>query len=236
MAAILVRARWVLLLVGRAARALPRPTAGEPGHDLSRGRAPARSRCFQRARAASDARSPAARIHQRDRPAGRAVHGRHQDASARRRPALEPAAAPRDHVVGHHDPRCRHGRGGCCSTSTGGSRWCWVRCWPRPIRCSPPTCSSRSPQDRDSLRFGLTGEGGLNDGTAFPFVLSRPRVDRAPRNRFRRWRWIAVDLVWGTVGGLGIGFSLGTGWRSVCALCAHGAAMRSSSTSSCCSV
>jgi len=29
----------------------------------------------------------------------------------------------------------------------------------------------RSPQDRDTLRFALTGEGGLNDGTAFPFVL-----------------------------------------------------------------
>ena len=25
--------------------------------------------------------------------------------------------------------------------------------------------------DRDRLRFGLTGEGGLNDGTAFPFVM-----------------------------------------------------------------
>lgn len=25
--------------------------------------------------------------------------------------------------------------------------------------------------DRDRLRFSLTGEGGLNDGTAFPFVM-----------------------------------------------------------------
>jgi NhaP-type Na+/H+ or K+/H+ antiporter len=25
--------------------------------------------------------------------------------------------------------------------------------------------------DRDRVRFGLTGEAGLNDGTAFPFVL-----------------------------------------------------------------
>ena len=29
----------------------------------------------------------------------------------------------------------------------------------------------RSAHDRDTLRFALTGEGGLNDGTAFPFVL-----------------------------------------------------------------
>ena len=27
------------------------------------------------------------------------------------------------------------------------------------------------PGDRDRLRFALTGEGGLNDGTAFPFVM-----------------------------------------------------------------
>lgn len=27
------------------------------------------------------------------------------------------------------------------------------------------------PTDRDRLRFGLTGEAGLNDGAAFPFVL-----------------------------------------------------------------
>jgi NhaP-type Na+/H+ or K+/H+ antiporter len=27
------------------------------------------------------------------------------------------------------------------------------------------------PDDRDRLRFSLTGEGGLNDGAAFPFVL-----------------------------------------------------------------
>ena len=27
------------------------------------------------------------------------------------------------------------------------------------------------PGDRDRLRFALTGEGGMNDGTAFPFVM-----------------------------------------------------------------
>ena len=26
-------------------------------------------------------------------------------------------------------------------------------------------------RDRDKLRFSLTGEAGLNDGTAFPFVI-----------------------------------------------------------------
>jgi NhaP-type Na+/H+ or K+/H+ antiporter len=28
-----------------------------------------------------------------------------------------------------------------------------------------------NPHDRDRLRFSLTGEAGMNDGTAFPFVM-----------------------------------------------------------------
>jgi len=67
----------------------------------------------------------------------------------------------------------------------------------------------RSPEDRDSLRFGLTGEGGLNDGTAFPFVLLG--LGWLGLHDIGEWgaRWIVVDLVWGTVAGLGIGFAIG---------------------------
>jgi NhaP-type Na+/H+ or K+/H+ antiporter len=68
----------------------------------------------------------------------------------------------------------------------------------------------RSAQDRDSLRFGLTGEGGLNDGTAFPFVLLGLGAMGLHEIGVGAWRWFAVDLVWGTVGGLGIGFFVGT--------------------------
>jgi len=68
----------------------------------------------------------------------------------------------------------------------------------------------RSAQDRDSLRFGLTGEGGLNDGTAFPFVLLGLGLMGLHEIGYGAWRWFAVDLVWGTVGGLGIGFVVGT--------------------------
>jgi NhaP-type Na+/H+ or K+/H+ antiporter len=67
----------------------------------------------------------------------------------------------------------------------------------------------RSPEDRDSLRFGLTGEGGLNDGTAFPFVLLGLGLMGLHEIGAWGWRWFAVDLVWGTVGGLGIGFLVG---------------------------
>ncbi len=68
----------------------------------------------------------------------------------------------------------------------------------------------RSAQDRDSLRFGLTGEGGLNDGTAFPFVFLALGAMGLHELGFLGWRWITVDLLWGTAGGLGVGFLVGT--------------------------
>jgi NhaP-type Na+/H+ or K+/H+ antiporter len=68
----------------------------------------------------------------------------------------------------------------------------------------------RSAQDRDSLRFGLTGEGGLNDGTAFPFVFLALGAMGLHDLGWLGWRWITVDLVWGTAGGLGVGFLVGT--------------------------
>jgi NhaP-type Na+/H+ or K+/H+ antiporter len=69
----------------------------------------------------------------------------------------------------------------------------------------------RSPEDRDALRFGLTGEGGLNDGTAFPFVLLG--LGLAGLHDIGAWgsRWVIVDLLWSTVAGLGIGFAIGDG-------------------------
>lgn len=69
----------------------------------------------------------------------------------------------------------------------------------------------RSPQDRDTLRFGITGEGGLNDGTAFPFVLLG--LGLLGLHELGPWagRWLAVDVTWGTVAGLGIGFAIGDG-------------------------
>jgi NhaP-type Na+/H+ or K+/H+ antiporter len=69
----------------------------------------------------------------------------------------------------------------------------------------------RGPQDRDALRFGLTGEGGLNDGTAFPFVLLGLGLLGLHEIGENGVRWIVVDLVWGIVAGLGIGFAIGDG-------------------------
>ena len=65
------------------------------------------------------------------------------------------------------------------------------------------------PGDRDRLRFSLSGEGGLNDGAAFPFVFLGLGLlglhDLGPGG----WRWLSVDLLWALSGGLLIGGLLG---------------------------
>lgn len=61
----------------------------------------------------------------------------------------------------------------------------------------------------DRLGFSLAGEGGLNDGAAFPFVMLGFGLlgmhDMGPG--FVRW-W-GIDLLWATVGGVAIGGALG---------------------------
>ena len=66
------------------------------------------------------------------------------------------------------------------------------------------------PTDRDRLRFALTGEAGLNDGTGFPFVMLGLGLLGLHEIGPFGVRWLAVDVVWGVVGGLAIGAILGT--------------------------
>lgn len=66
------------------------------------------------------------------------------------------------------------------------------------------------PTDRDQLRFGLTGEAGLNDGTAFPFVMLGLGLLGHHELGAGWWRWVAVDIVWACAVGLGVGALLGT--------------------------
>ena len=63
--------------------------------------------------------------------------------------------------------------------------------------------------DRDRLRFSLTGEGGLNDGAAFPFVMLGLGLLGLHDLGTAGWRWLAVDVIWATIGGLLIGGALG---------------------------
>ena len=63
--------------------------------------------------------------------------------------------------------------------------------------------------DRDRLRFALTGEGGLNDGAAFPFVMLGLGLLGLHELGTGGWRWVLVDLLWAVTGGLAIGALLG---------------------------
>jgi NhaP-type Na+/H+ or K+/H+ antiporter len=66
------------------------------------------------------------------------------------------------------------------------------------------------PFDRDRLRFSLTGEAGLNDGTTLPFVMLGLGLLGLHEIGEGGWRWLAIDVGWAVTGGLAIGGLLGT--------------------------
>ena len=66
-----------------------------------------------------------------------------------------------------------------------------------------------SAADRDQLRFTLTGEGGLNDGTAFPIVMLGLGLLGLHDLGAFGWRWLAIDVVWATTAGIAVGALLG---------------------------
>ncbi|BAL24327.1 sodium:proton antiporter [Azoarcus sp. KH32C] len=63
--------------------------------------------------------------------------------------------------------------------------------------------------DRDRLRFSLSGEGGLNDGAAFPFVMLGLGLLGLYDLGTAGWRWLAIDVLWAIAGGLLIGSASG---------------------------
>lgn len=63
--------------------------------------------------------------------------------------------------------------------------------------------------DRDRLRFSLTGEAGLNDGTAFPFVMLGLGLLGLHDIGSLGWRWLVKDVLWASACGLLIGAVLG---------------------------
>jgi NhaP-type Na+/H+ or K+/H+ antiporter len=72
----------------------------------------------------------------------------------------------------------------------------------------------KAPGDDDRLRFSLTAEAGLNDGTAFPMVMLGLGLMGLHElgDGFRLW-W-AIDVVWATLSGFAVGGALGAaaGW------------------------
>jgi NhaP-type Na+/H+ or K+/H+ antiporter len=59
--------------------------------------------------------------------------------------------------------------------------------------------------DRDPVRLALTGEAGLNDGMAFPFLLLGMGLLGMHDLGALPWRWLAVDVGWKVLGGLAVG-------------------------------
>jgi sodium/hydrogen antiporter len=64
--------------------------------------------------------------------------------------------------------------------------------------------------DNDRVRFSLTGEAGMNDGTAFPFVLLGLGLLGLHDLGAGWWRWWVVDAAWGVAAGCAVGWVLGT--------------------------
>ena len=69
----------------------------------------------------------------------------------------------------------------------------------------------RHAHDRDQVRLTLSAEAGLNDGTAFPFVMLGLALLQGEALGAFAWRWWSIDVVWAVAGGLAIGAALGRG-------------------------
>ncbi|KPC53926.1 cation:proton antiporter [Amantichitinum ursilacus] len=67
----------------------------------------------------------------------------------------------------------------------------------------------QNPGDKDAVRFSLTGEAGMNDGVAMPFVVLALAF-LLPGKNPGLWSWFGMDIVWGMLGGVGVGLVLGT--------------------------
>ena len=71
----------------------------------------------------------------------------------------------------------------------------------------------RHPGDRDQLRFTLTSEAGMNDGSAFPFVMLGLGLlglhDLGRTGEVVGVRWLLVDVLWATAASIVIGVVAG---------------------------
>ena len=76
----------------------------------------------------------------------------------------------------------------------------------------------RHPGDRDLLRFTLTSEAGMNDGSAFPFVMLGLGLLGLHDLGDGLARWWIVEVLWATLGAVAIGVAAGValarvGWK-----------------------
>jgi NhaP-type Na+/H+ or K+/H+ antiporter len=76
----------------------------------------------------------------------------------------------------------------------------------------------RHPGDNDQLRFTLTCEAGMNDGSAFPFVMLGMGLLGLHNLGDFGINWLVVDVLWATLAGIAIGIVSGValarlGWK-----------------------
>jgi len=76
----------------------------------------------------------------------------------------------------------------------------------------------RHPGEHDRLRFTLTCEAGMNDGSAFPFVMLGMGMLGLHQLGEFGLNWIFVDVLWATIGSIAIGIFAGVlvariGWK-----------------------
>ncbi|MDO8370130.1 MAG: sodium:proton antiporter [Candidatus Nitrotoga sp.] len=69
---------------------------------------------------------------------------------------------------------------------------------------------SRHPGDNDHFRFTLTSEAGMNDGSAFPFVMLGMGLLGLHEIGDFGTQWIFLDVLWATSAAIGIGVIGGT--------------------------
>lgn len=67
----------------------------------------------------------------------------------------------------------------------------------------------RHPGDQDKLRFTLTCEAAMNDGSAFPFIMLGMGLLGLHDLGESGWRWLALDVAWATVAGIAVGIAGG---------------------------
>ena len=77
---------------------------------------------------------------------------------------------------------------------------------------------SRHTGDSDHLRFNLTCEAGMNDGSAFPFVVLGLGLLGLHDLGSHGWKWLAVDILWATSAAIILGILSGIivahiGWK-----------------------
>lgn len=63
--------------------------------------------------------------------------------------------------------------------------------------------------DKDPLRFTLTSEAGMNDGSAFPFVMLGLALISTPASFELLGAWVLKDVLWSTLSALVVGLVMG---------------------------